>query len=58
MQTNYHPESERPKTLGPLAARLLTALYEKKRTIFSFRDVQQVPVSALLGTFAALRAEF
>ena len=50
MQTNYHPESERPKTLGPQAARLLTALHEKRRTIFSFRDVQQVTGAGLTPT--------
>jgi predicted transcriptional regulator of viral defense system len=50
MQTNHHTETEQPKTLGPQAARLLTALHEKRRTIFSFRDVQQVTGAGLIPT--------
>ncbi len=30
------------KTLGPQAARLITALHEKRRTIFSVRDVKEI----------------
>lgn len=37
MRTNYHL-----KTLGPQAARLITALHETRRTIFSIRDVGEV----------------
>lgn len=50
MQTNHHTQTEQPKTLGPQAARLLTALHEKRRTIFSFRDVQQVTGAGLIPT--------
>jgi predicted transcriptional regulator of viral defense system len=37
MRTNNHP-----KTLGRQAAGLLTALHEKRRTIFAVRDVQEI----------------
>src|ERR1700733_754085 len=50
MQTNYHTEAEHPKTLGPQAACLLTTLHEKRRTIFSFHDVQQVTGAGLIPT--------
>lgn len=30
------------KTLGPQAAKLITTLYEKRRTIFSIRDVKEI----------------
>jgi predicted transcriptional regulator of viral defense system len=50
MQTNYHSEDEQPKTLGPQGARLLTALHEKRRTIFSFHDVQEVTGAGLTPT--------
>jgi len=30
------------KTLGPQAAKLITALHEKRRTIFSVRDVKEI----------------
>ena len=42
MQTDYHKELGQQKTLGPQAARLFTELHEKRRTIFSVRDVQDV----------------
>jgi predicted transcriptional regulator of viral defense system len=37
MRKNYHQ-----RTLGPQAAKLLTALHEKRRMIFSIRDVQEI----------------
>jgi predicted transcriptional regulator of viral defense system len=37
MRKNHHL-----KTLGPQAARLITALHEKRRTIFSVRDVKEI----------------
>ncbi len=37
MRSNYHL-----KTLGPQAAKLVTALHEKRRTIFSVRDVKEI----------------
>jgi predicted transcriptional regulator of viral defense system len=37
MRKNYHL-----KTLGPQAAKLITALHEKRRTIFSVRDVNEI----------------
>ena len=41
MRTNYHEERSR-KTLGPQAAELLAVLHEKRRTIFTVGDVQEV----------------
>jgi predicted transcriptional regulator of viral defense system len=37
MRTNYHP-----KTLGRQAANLVTALHQKRRMIFSLRDVEKI----------------
>jgi predicted transcriptional regulator of viral defense system len=37
MRKNYHL-----KTLGPQGAKLVTALHEKRRTIFSLRDVTEI----------------
>ena len=37
MRKNYHF-----KTLGPQAANLITTLHEKRRTIFSIRDVEEM----------------
>ena len=37
MQGDYHL-----KTLGPQAAKLVTALHEERRTIFSVRDVEAI----------------
>ena len=42
MQTNSHEELGSQKTLGPQAARLLAVLHEKRRTIFTVGDVQEV----------------
>ncbi len=42
MQTNTHEGLSQQKTLGPQAARLLAALHEKRRTIFTVGDVQEV----------------
>ena len=35
-------ETNHLKTLGPRAAGLLTELHEKRRTIFSIRDVEEM----------------
>jgi predicted transcriptional regulator of viral defense system len=42
LQTKNHEQPGPQKTLGPQAARLLSALHEKRRTIFSVHDVQEV----------------
>jgi predicted transcriptional regulator of viral defense system len=42
VQTNNHEELGSQKTLGPQAARLLAVLHEKRRTIFTVGDVQEV----------------
>jgi predicted transcriptional regulator of viral defense system len=42
--------SEKLKTMGPQAARVLAALHEGRRTIFSFDDVQRVTGTSLAST--------
>ena len=42
MQTNSHEALGQQKTLGPQAARLLAVLHERRRTIFTVGDVQEV----------------
>jgi predicted transcriptional regulator of viral defense system len=42
MHTNSHEGLGQQKTLGPQAARLLAVLHEKRRTIFTVGDVQEV----------------
>src|SRR5262245_21063276 len=42
MRTNYHKERDAQKTLGSQAARVLAALHERRRTIFTVADVQEV----------------
>jgi predicted transcriptional regulator of viral defense system len=42
MQTNSHASLGQQKTLGPQSARLLAALHEKGRAVFTVADVQEV----------------
>jgi len=42
MRTNYNKWSGQEKTLGPRAASLLAALHDKRRTVFTVGDVQEV----------------
>jgi predicted transcriptional regulator of viral defense system len=50
MTTTYHSDLERPKTLGTQAARLLEALHEDQRVVFSFEDAQRVTRTSLKST--------
>lgn len=50
MNVDYQSRLDRPKTLGPQAARLLTALHEARRDVFSFDDVRRVTGANLEST--------
>jgi predicted transcriptional regulator of viral defense system len=50
METDYHSGLERPKTVGPQAARLLAALHEAGRLVFSFEDARRVTGTSLQAT--------
>jgi predicted transcriptional regulator of viral defense system len=54
MTSNYQPQPqlERPKTLGSQAGRLLEALHEERRTIFTFEDAQRITGASLKSTRA------
>jgi predicted transcriptional regulator of viral defense system len=55
MHTKYHSKAARPKTLGPQAARLLTALHDAQRTVFSFEHVRRVTGTSLQSTRSFVR---
>jgi predicted transcriptional regulator of viral defense system len=52
MTSNYQPTLEHPKTLGPQAGRLLEALHDQRRLVFSFADARRITGTSLESTRA------
>jgi predicted transcriptional regulator of viral defense system len=50
--SNYQSQLERPKTLGSQAGRLLEALHDQQRLVFSFEDVRRITGASLSATRA------